>query len=316
MSRYSTNTKPHGANRGAFRNRHTGQGWQGNSTPARADVLLSRLDNVHKAGREWRARCPVHGGKDALSVRESDSGHVLVRCHAQCDTGAIVAAVGLSLADLCPARERGERLSPADEAQAAILLANERRRRQAKEAAEEAARHAAAADAARARWELAGLANPRHPYLCAKNVGAHGIRETGGLLLVPLCDGAGVLWNVQSIAGDGAKRFASGARKRGLWHLIGRNVASCLCVAEGYATAATVHEATGYPVAVAFDAGNLEPVARALRALYPEARMVICADDDAATAERRGHNPGIEKAEAAARAVGGTVARPKFGGGQ
>ncbi|MGL6080639.1 toprim domain-containing protein [Methyloversatilis discipulorum] len=73
-----------------------------------------------------------------------------------------------------------------------------------------------------------------------------------------------------------------------------------LCVAEGLATAATIHEATGWPVAVAFDAGNLETVARELRALHADAMLIVCADDDHAT---KG-NPGRTKAEAAAAAVG------------
>src|SRR5262249_45633045 len=82
-----------------------------------------------------------------------------------------------------------------------------------------------------------------------------------------------------------------------------------LCIAEGYATAASIHEATGHAVAVAFDAGNLEQVARALQAKYPDLRIVICADDDYRTAG----NPGITRATEAARVVGGLVAVPVFG---
>jgi putative DNA primase/helicase len=53
-----------------------------------------------------------------------------------------------------------------------------------------------------------------------------------------------------------------------------------LCIAEGYATAASVYEATGHAVAVAFYADNLVTVARALWTKLPEARIVICADND------------------------------------
>ena len=115
---------------------------------------------------------------------------------------------------------------------------------------------------------------------------------------------------MQSITGDGEKRFMRGARKRGLYHAIGPQVAGVLCIAEGFATGASIHEATGHPVAVAFDCGNLLPVARTLRGKYPQARILICADNDTATAARTGRNPGIEAATEAAQAVGGVVAPP------
>ena len=82
-----------------------------------------------------------------------------------------------------------------------------------------------------------------------------------------------------------------------------------LCVAEGYATGASIHEATRYAVAVAFDAGNLKPVATALRVKFPDLRLILCADDDANTPG----NPGLTKATEAAQAVAGLVALPDFG---
>ena len=85
--------------------------------------------------------------------------------------------------------------------------------------------------------------------------------------------------------------------------------AAALCIAEGFATGATIHEATGYPVAVAFNAGNLVPVAKAIRERFAELRLIVCADDDAAAEG----NPGISKATEAAGSVGGLVAIPDFG---
>jgi putative DNA primase/helicase len=82
-----------------------------------------------------------------------------------------------------------------------------------------------------------------------------------------------------------------------------------LCIAEGFATAATIHEVTGYPVAVAFTAGNLELVAQGLHRKFPDLQLIICADDDTATAG----NPGLTKAKSAAVAVGAKVAIPEFG---
>ncbi|WP_225043089.1 toprim domain-containing protein [Xanthomonas campestris] len=184
------------------------------------------------------------------------------------------------------------------------------RRAQRQHQAECARRHAAARDEALAQWRQASPASPAHAYLATKGVAPHGLRQLDGRLLVPMRDAEGRLWSVQTIAADGGKRFLAGGRKRGLYYAIGREVAEVVCIAEGYATAASIHEATGYPTAVAFDAGNLEPVARELRSKFPDALIVICADDDAATALCRGINPGLANAQRAAQAVGGVVALP------
>ena len=170
------------------------------------------------------------------------------------------------------------------------------------------------------------------PYLGIKQVGAHGVKfdvspNDGGVdVLVPMRDAQGKVWGVQRIKPDGSKLFIKGGRKSGLWHMIGevsdasniegvgadgvRVTPQWLLVAEGYATASTLHEATGYPVAVAFDAGNLAPVCDALRALYPSVRLLVCADNDQATEQRTGKNTGVESARVASERVGGAVAIP------
>jgi len=199
-----------------------------------------------------------------------------------------------------------DRLSASERAQLQATL----RRAQRQQQAERARRQGAARQQAVARWQRAYAACEQHPYLASKGVGTHGLRQADGLLLVPMRDGDGRLWSLQTIAADGGKRFQAGGRKRGLYYAIGRQVTDVVCIAEGYATAASIHEATGYPTAVAFDAGNLEPVARELRGKFPQALIVICADDDAATALRRGINPGLASAQLAAQAVGGVVALP------
>ena len=185
--------------------------------------------------------------------------------------------------------------------------------------------HAAAATEALALWDAASETGAS-PYLERKGVQAHGVRfAAGGWLLVPLRDAAGMLCNVQRIApakpSDGGpdKLFLKGGRKSGLWHLVGdlaghegdtTAAPAVLLVAEGYATAASLHEATGYPVAVAFDAGNLGHVCRALRMAYPACLLVICGDDDRDTEAKTGNNPGRTKATAAARAVQGLAVFP------
>jgi hypothetical protein len=67
------------------------------------ETLLAKLPGARKAGKGWSARCPAHDDRRAsLSVSEGDDGTALVKCHAGCDTSAIIAAVGLTLADLFP----------------------------------------------------------------------------------------------------------------------------------------------------------------------------------------------------------------------
>ncbi|MEO5561368.1 MAG: toprim domain-containing protein [Dokdonella sp.] len=203
---------------------------------------------------------------------------------------------------------RHDDISPADRARIGADIDRAKAARRDQKLREQ---HAAQIRAQR-MWDEAAVADPAHAYLVAKAISTHGVRQAGDLLLVPMRESDGRLWAIQTITPAGDKRFLRGSRKRGLYCAIGGCVGETLLVAEGFATAASVHEATGYPAACAFDAGNLEPVAIALRAKYPTARIVICADDDRATADRIGVNPGIEAATRAARAVHGAIALPEF----
>jgi putative DNA primase/helicase len=171
-------------------------------------------------------------------------------------------------------------------------------------------KQAKAATKAAATWQAATPATDDHPYLVCKSVSAHGLRVHGhGRLIVPMRDN-GELHSLQFIDADGNKLFLSGGRVKGCSHVIGTlDGAAALCIAEGYATGASIHAATRYPVAVAFNAGNLAAVAKAMRARCPELRLILCADDD----YRRDGNPGKTKATEAAHAVGGAVAMPDFG---
>ncbi|MEQ9010077.1 toprim domain-containing protein [Algiphilus sp.] len=139
--------------------------------------------------------------------------------------------------------------------------------------AERERKHRRCAEDAATLWSDAEPAEA-HAYLQRKGVQAHGIRQRGGLLLVPMFDAAGALWNVQKISADGSKRFLPG-RKSGLFYGIrGRDM---MAICEGFATAASLHEATGWHTVCAFDAGNLLPVAEALAGRCP---IIIAADND------------------------------------
>ena len=160
-------------------------------------------------------------------------------------------------------------------------------------------------------------ATSAHPYLAAKGVQAHGLRETAdGLLVMPMRTVEGRLMNVQTIDASGEKRFLYGAKKLDLFHLIGGPVRAGmpLYIAEGYATAASVHEATGAPVAVAIDTSNLGPAARALRAAHPGIEMAMAADNDAhlplRDAPRTRPNAGMSKATDVAADVRARVLAP------
>jgi putative DNA primase/helicase len=161
-------------------------------------------------------------------------------------------------------------------------------------------------------WDKAPLADPDHPYLTRKGIGVHGARQNGGKLLIPMRDADGVLWNVQGIRANGDKRFERG-RVQGLAAHIGDMITDKLLICEGWATACSLHEATGALTFAAMSAGNLAHVAQWLRAKYPDADITICADNDFETERRDGKNPGIDAARAAATAIGAKMAIPGEG---
>ncbi|MBH1944984.1 toprim domain-containing protein [Erythrobacter sp. YJ-T3-07] len=196
------------------------------------------------------------------------------------------------------------------------LTATERRSIRQAELARKRERLAAEEAAARLAadlWRNATRADPAHPYLVAKGLGPFGVRQSGRDLVVPMVDPGFRLWNVQRIRPDGFKLFGKDARTVGLlWphgvHLRdGRPSAGPLVIGEGFATMAAIHSATGFGVAAAMSAHNLEPVARALRKLFPTREIVIAADDDCHLPT----NLGLEAARKAAQAAGGCVATPR-----
>jgi putative DNA primase/helicase len=156
-------------------------------------------------------------------------------------------------------------------------------------------------------WEKGRDVDAKHPYLVAKGVKPYGIKQLRQSLLVPVRDTAVTLHGLQFIQPYGAKRFKQDTAVIGCYHAMG-HVNGRILIPEGYATAASLHEITGHAVACAFTASNLMPVAKALRKKYPDAVLIICADDD----HTEEGNPGLTKATAAAQAVNGLLAIPRF----
>jgi putative DNA primase/helicase len=159
-------------------------------------------------------------------------------------------------------------------------------------------------------WVNATPADPGHPYLLSKRVQPYGLRQRDQHLLVPLIY-EGRLLNLQHIAPDGAKRFLKGGRVQGCHALLGTLGAGArLYLCEGWATGATLHAATGCPVACAMNAGNLLAAGRQLWQEYPDCELVVAGDDDRLTPG----NPGCSAATEAAVALGCGLIFPPWSG--
>ena len=224
------------------------------------------------------------------------------------------------------------------------ILAQKARHREATKRAEaerrreadQAAKHAATA------WAASPLDGDSE-YLDRKQVGAHGVRFSDtGTVIVPMRDDRDSIRGLQFIFPRGHERIAKtgrdkefwpkGLQMRGTYHLIGKPPGRILLIAEGYATAATLHEATGLPCAVVWSANNIMPAAQALKKKYRRAYQLICADDDwvqkcdachkftpvgSETCRHCGQphkktNAGVTNAEAASVATDGAWIKPSF----
>jgi len=133
-------------------------------------------------------------------------------------------------------------------------------------------------------WSEGMGASPDHPYLARKGISTHGARVTGdGRLMVPLFTPDGVIASIQYIDQDGNKLYHSGGQTGGCSWMVGTmDDPGVVYVAEGFATAATIHEVTGRPCIVSYSASNLVPVVGAAREkLGAMQEIVIVADNDA-----------------------------------
>ena len=156
--------------------------------------------------------------------------------------------------------------------------------------AEQAKQYEVASNTVETIWSSAQGASPEHPYLQRKGIGVHGARVTGdGRLVVPLYGQDGQLSTLQYIAHDGTKLYHPGGQTGGKFWMIGTaDEPGSIYIAEGFATAATIHEATHRPVVVAYSASNLVPVTGSVREMYGQAQdIVIVADNDASGVGQR-----------------------------
>ncbi len=169
-----------------------------------------------------------------------------------------------------------------------------------------------------------------HPYLDSKGVASYGLMidtvgsltlpkndpdgqqwSAKGNLLIPIRDIDGQFLGAQSIDATGKKSLPRGCRKQGGHHVIGDVAANDkILFAEGYATAATLHELTWLPVVVTFDSGNMPGVAEAYRQKFPEKNLILAGDNDHSKPKEK--NVGLQKAQEAAQKVGGYTLLPTF----
>lgn len=161
---------------------------------------------------------------------------------------------------------------------------------------------ASAANIARQTLTQAVLADAGHPYLARKRIAPERLWQAGNRLLVPMTDQDGAIWNIQTIAPAGDKRFLKGGRTKGVFWFAGK-ANDRLVIGEGMATVAAIRRATGLSVIAALSAHNLPTVAALVRAKCPDLSITIAADDDAA---------GMRAAHIAAEQVGASLALPEI----
>ncbi|HEA6332489.1 TPA: DNA primase [Escherichia coli] len=165
-----------------------------------------------------------------------------------------------------------------------------------------------------ARSYLNGLPQATaHEYLTRKGIrAAPGVRlNNKNELVIPFSNGRGEIRSYQRIPVTGGKdaRILKGSEKSGNWFAFGTpENGRPLLFAEGYATAASLHEATGLPVLMTIDADNMINVAKNARNIWTDSPFVFCADND----HQRKINKGVSSAKKAAASTHGEVIIPAF----
>ncbi|WP_421202660.1 DUF927 domain-containing protein [Aeromonas sp. 602658] len=265
--------------------------------------------------------CPVCGGKDRFRFDDKEGrgtwicsqcgagdGLALV-CKVMSKTpkeaaGLIAPLMGMAAGRLDPAER--ERIRQQQQAKV------QQERKRSEQLRQKAACRAAAI--------IHDCEQGKTPYLTNKGFADHlsavtraqinvsGKNYPAGSLVIPLTNEAGELVNVQLIGHDGCKRYLAGGQKAGAFHCI--EGGELIAIVEGYATGLSVYVTTGATVYCAMDCGNLGVVAAIARRQHPEARILLCGDNDTNT---KG-NPGKAKAEQAAATIGGLVALPPAAG--
>ena len=268
---------------------------------------LAGLDDQQTSTKKRGAPCPICGGTNRYSFRDTNTGgwacrrcgfgpkgggggdgwELLKRVNAWDFTQAV-----REVADYLRIEPyKGQAPSP-QQREAARQLAEQRKQanktRLEREQRQQATIHDQRAAYALTEWNKATPAKANHPYLISHRLPPFDLKEVqhphyGRCLLVPLINEAGQLRNLERINPEGLKRPIKGAQKQGLYYQFGDD-SWTVYICEGWATGAAIHISQPHrPVVLcAMSAGNMENVTATARRKFPESSIVIAADHDPA----------------------------------
>jgi len=244
------------------------------------EIAAQAVPDLKRKGNEWVGCCPFHGEKTpSFTIFDNDRRYHCFGCGVSGDVVDFVA----DLENVSP-EDAIKRLTGGD----APKLTDEDRKRheewRAQKDAERAKERRGAIQRAQERWDRAiPISDTANAYLERKQVPPHGARLEDGKLLLPIYGSDGEIMSVQSIADDGAKLFQKNAPTKGGRFYIGVPFGPTI-VCEGFATGASIFEASPYHVCITFSKGNMHNVAREL---VEQGREIILAADSNAAEEMR-----------------------------
>ncbi|EAM2865418.1 DUF927 domain-containing protein [Salmonella enterica] len=236
--------------------------------------------------------CPACGGKTRYRFDNKDNRGTYFCSHCGAGTGLDL----VMKVNQCGAREAAELV-----AEAMALPMPEPKPAREKPQTDIAGKVAA----------LAAKASPgQSAYLTSKGLQCPFPMLSDGSLLLVLKNGAGATTGAQVIKPDGSKRLVAGTVKKASFGVVNSvELTETVIIAEGLATALSVQQfRPDATIIAAIDAGNLLPVAQVMRQRYPDAQIIIAADNDIKPGEP---NTGKSAAEKTAKAVSGWVALPQ-----
>ena len=120
----------------------------------------------------------------------------------------------------------------------------------------------------------------QHPYLAKKKIAQHNALIDGSNLIIPINNYMARKVGTQTITPDGTKKFSKGMPVIGNFSVLGGTITDIAYIAEGWATAASISEATGKPAVFALNANNITEVITNLKIAKPHAEFIVCADND------------------------------------
>ena len=257
-----------------------GHDWEAIKAAYPLSEVVGQTVALRKAGRELSGCCPFHQEKTAsFFVNDEKAFFHCFGCSAHGDVIDFVARVGgLEPSEAIAKLTGGEVVSLSESDRAA------RRKWQAEQTEKAAQEREDAIEHAQRRWDRARPVDGANGYLERKGIAPCGARSEGRNLLVPMWDDQGDLINVQTIPPEegGTKLFQKSAPTVGGRFYIGIAMTGNTIICEGFATGASIFEATAERVCVAFSQGQIENIAREMQAAGVP--IIIAADRKALAA--------------------------------